>query len=277
MSLGKWSLVLLLCLFLAGSSAQAGFVTFVLSNPANPNEVALVGEQIFAIGGGQLDYEFLVRNIGTVGISGLFLGVGNKAVALAANGGVPRVATAAGGADPGNGFPAAAVGGAFGPLISGAAGATNPFSPVLWNSWGFEEFDDRVAPGGLPTNYVVRWFNTGLTGPLPVGFFTRFDLFSSFPPTPGGGGVDPPTGDVFFGLEDPAFDPFTPLFDSTIANPNITSCTPSGAGDTTCGNAATIPGGFSGAQGFGVPEPAAWMLIGSGLLAFAYLLRRSGR
>jgi len=257
------------------SPAHAGFFNFVLSNPANPNEVALVGEQIFAVGGGQLDYEFLVRNIRTVGITRAFTGVGNKALALAGNGGAPWVATAAGGADAANGFPAVAAGGAFGPLISNAAGATNPFSPVLWNSWGFEQFDDRVAAGGLPTNYVVRWFNTGLSGPLPVGFFTRFDLFSTFPPTPGGGGVDPPTGDVFFGLDDLLLDPFNnPLFDSTIANPNITSCTPSGPSDPNCGNSATIPGGFSGAQGFGVSEPATYLLGGGGFIAMALVLRR---
>jgi hypothetical protein len=265
---------LVLGILLVSSSAQAGFVTFVLANPANPNEVAFVGEQIFAIGG-VFDYEFLVRNIGTVPISGFFGGVGNKAGAIA---GGQWVGTAAGGADAANGFPASVAGGIFGPLISAAAGATNPFSPVLFNSWGFEEFDNRVVPAGLPTSYVVRWFDTGLTGPLPVGFFTRFDLFSPFPPTPGGGGVDPPIGDPFFGLNDPAGDPFTPLFDSV--NLNIPSCTPSGPGDTACGNAATIPGGFSGASAFGgarasgVPEPSTLLLMGGGFLAIALVRRR---
>jgi hypothetical protein len=254
---------------LASSSAQAGFVTFVLANPANANEVALVGEQIFAIGGGQLDYEFLVRNIGTVPISGFFGGVGNKAVAIA---GGQWVGTAAGGADAANGFPASVAGGFFGPLISGAAGATNPFSPVLFNTWGFEEFDDRVVPAGLPTNYVVRWFDTGFTGPLPVGFFTRFDLFSPFPPTPGGGGVDPPTGEVFFGLEDPALDLFNPLFDS--GSLDIQSCTPTGPSDPACGNAAATPGGFDGSQAFGTPEPSTILLMGGGFLAFALLRHR---
>ena len=41
---------LVLATLLVTSSAQAAFVTFVLANPANANEVALVGEQIFAIG-----------------------------------------------------------------------------------------------------------------------------------------------------------------------------------------------------------------------------------
>lgn len=258
-----------LATLLVTSSAQAAFVTFVLTNPANANEVALVGEQIFAIGGGQFDYEFLVRNIGTVPISGFFGGVGNKAAAIA---GGQWIGTAAGGADAANGFPASVAGGAFGPLISGAAGATNPFSPILFNTWGFEEFDNRAVPGGLPTSYVVRWFDVGITGPLPVGFFTRFDLFSPFGPTPSGGGVDPPMGDPFFGLDDPALDPFNPLFDS-VGIP-MSSCTPSGPSDTTCGNAATMPNGFSGAQGFGTPEPSTFLLMGGGLLAFALLRRR---
>src|SRR5258708_33497529 len=119
-------------------------------NPANPNEAALVAEQVFAIGGGQLDYEFLVRNIGTVGITGFFGGVGNKAAAIA---GGQWVGTAAGGADAAHGFPASVAGGAFGPLITGAAGATNPLSPGLFNTWGFDEFDNRAAPAALPTSY----------------------------------------------------------------------------------------------------------------------------
>ena len=157
-------------------------------------------------------------------------------------------------------------------MITGAAGATNPFSPVLFNTWGFEEFDNRAVPGGLPTSYVVRWFDVGITGPLPVGFFTRFDLFSPFGPTPSGVVVDPPMGDPFFGLDDPALDPFNPLFDS-VSIP-MSSCTPSGPSDTTCGNAATMPNGFSGAQGFGTPEPSTVLLMGGGLLVIALMRRR---
>jgi hypothetical protein len=256
-----------LATLLVSSSAQAAFVTFFLTNPNNANEVALVGEQIFLAGGGQYDYEFLVRNVGNVGINGFWGGIGNKANAIA---GGQWVGTAAGGADAPNGFPASVAGGAFGPLISGEAGATNPYSAVLFNTWGFEQFDDRAAPNGLPTNYVVRWFDVGITGPLPVGFFTRFDLFSPFGPSPSGGGVDP-MGDPFFGLNDPLLDIFPP-FDTV--NIPMSSCTPSGQNDTTCGNAATKPEGFAGAQGFGTPEPSTFLLMGGGLLALALLRRR---
>jgi hypothetical protein len=248
---------------LTSSAAQATFVTFTI-NPANLNERALVAEQIYLIPGGY-DYEFLVANIGTVGINGFYGGIGNFAVAVA---GGQWVGTAAGGADPPR-FPASAIGGAFGPLLTGAAGATNPYSAVPFNSWGFEQFDDRLAQNALPnTSYVVRWFNTGLTGPLPPGFFTRFDLFSAFGPSPGGGGVDPPTGDVFFGLEDTLGNAFT--LDTSNPNLTINSCNPNT--DTNC-SGSTIPANFNGDSAFGLPEPATWLLMAAGLPTI-WLLRR---
>ena len=269
MSLRQFRVVFWLAAGLAGPSAQAGFVFFTI-NPANLNERALVGEQIFVVPGG-VDYEFLVENIGTVGINGFFGGVGNRALAVA---GGQWVGTAAGGADPANGFPASVVGGAFGPLITGEAGATNPFSPVPAFTWGFEEFDDRAVPAGLPTNYVVRWFNTGLLGPLPPGFFTRFDLFSPFGPTPGGGGVDPPTGDPFFGFED-VFNGNNDLWTLDTANLTIQSCNP--ATDANC-NPSAIPGNLEGATAFGsVPEPASTPLVGFLILASIIVHKRASR
>src|SRR5579863_2346470 len=105
---------LALAFLLTGSTAQAGFVFFNLTNPGNPNEDALVGEQIYAIPGG-FDYEFLVDNTGIVGINGFYGGIGNFANAVA---GGQWIGTAAGGADPGF-FPASVVVGAFPqPLIS---------------------------------------------------------------------------------------------------------------------------------------------------------------
>jgi hypothetical protein len=253
-------------LLLITSAAQAGFV-FWTFGPAG--QVALVGEQIYLVPGG-FDYEFLVSNRSAPGvnINGFFGGIGNFAVAVA---GGQWVGTAAGGADPPR-FPASVVGGAFGPLLSGEAGATNPFSPVPAFTWGFEEFDDRAVNPGLPTtSYVVRWFNTGLTGPLPPGFFTRFDLLSPFGPAPGGGGVDPPTGDVFIGFEDvlanATINSFTFDTNSTV----VTACDPSK--DTNC-SATSIPGNFSGDQSFGAPEPTTLILMGGGLLAVGFIRRR---
>src|SRR5260370_1103875 len=109
-------------LLLAGSTAQAAFVTFVI-NPANLNERALVGEQIYVVPGGY-DYEFLVANTGTVGINGFYGGIGNFAVAVA---GGQWGGTAAGGADPPR-FPASVIGGAFRPLLTGEPGDMNPYS-----------------------------------------------------------------------------------------------------------------------------------------------------
>ena len=136
------------------------------------------------------------------------------------------------------------------------------------DTWGFEEFDDRAANPGLPaTSYVVRWFNTGLTGPLPPGFFTRFDLISPFGPSPGGGGIDPISSDAFIGFEDVLGDAFTLDTNST----SVTSCNP--ATDVNC-SATTIPGNFSGAGSFGAPEPGTWLLMGGGLLALVAFRRR---
>jgi hypothetical protein len=253
-------------LFLASSAVQAGFVTFTIFNPANAaNERALVAEQIYGVPGA-FDYEFLVANIGTVGINGFYGGIGNFAVAVAAG---QKLGTAAGGADPPR-FPASVIGGAFGPLISGEAGATNPFSPVPFVNWGFEQFDDRPMAGALPaTSYVVRWFDIGITGPLPPGFFTRFDLFSTFGPSPGGGGVDPPMGGVFFGLEDTLGNGFT----LDTSNLTINSCNP--ATDTNC-SGSTIPSNFNGNSAFGfAPEPGTWLLMGAGLTGVWLLRRRS--
>ena len=86
----------LFCLTLAllptSQIAQAGFVFFTV-NPGNANEVALVGEQIYSIAGG-FDYEFLVDNVGAVGINGFYGGIGNLGVAI---GGGQWIGTAAGG------------------------------------------------------------------------------------------------------------------------------------------------------------------------------------
>jgi len=259
-----------LALLLLTPQARAGFVFFTI-NPANVNEVALVGEQIlFNPNTSLFDYEFLVSNIGTVGINGFFGGIGNRAVAIA---GGQWIGTAVGGADAANGFPASVLTGVGSPLITNAFGATNPFSPVPFNSWGFEEFDNRpVPPGGfaLPaTSYVVRWFNVGLTGPLPPGFFTRFDLISAFGPSPGGGGIDPPSSDPFFGFED-VFNSTPDLWTLDTASLNIPSCNT--VTDTNC-SSNTIPSQFSGAQAFGTPEPATWALLTAGLLAVAGIRR----
>jgi len=233
---------------------KANWVVFGVSAPG---ENALVAEQIRFVpgGGGLLDYEFLVDNVGPLPINGFFMATGvpgGVAAALAAGGGTfpagdKEIATAA---DAGNGpFPAVGAGGAFNTPLAFPfeAGATNPFSPVLARSWGFEQFDDGA--GGPPaTYYTVGWFDGGLP-PLPVNFFTRFDLFSNFGPVAGFGGIDPFAFSEF-GIVD-----INPggLNVGTISNATTLLQECGGNTGNACDNG--IPGPLSGAQAFGAPEP----------------------
>ena len=83
-------------------------------------------------------------------------------------------------------------------------GEGNTFSNVPWR---FDEYDNR-APGPV-SRYVAHWV-APLAAPLPPGFWTEFDLFSSNPPVAGGGAVDPIGGPGDLGIDCVGGAPFDP-------------------------------------------------------------------
>lgn len=255
----------LVALVMAASTAHANFVVFSVGG-LHPGESALVAEQIFSNPnfGGLFDYEFLVfntsLNLGPLNnfgaIDGFFVGVpGDGGLGIALAGGL-RFASAPGGGD--GPFPNVVPGGALDPPITDFFGATNPFSPVLFKFWGFEQFDN------LPFAYVVRWYAFDGIPPMPRGFFTRFDLISPFGPVPGGGGVDPFGPTSLIGIDDGIGNV------SQVDSPIVTVCSPDSATNP-CTN--TIPAEFASALAFGAPEPDSIYLLGIGLLALG-LIRR---
>lgn len=246
------------CIFIAflalASTAKANWVVFGVSAPG---ENALVAEQIRFVpgGGGLLDYEFLVDNVGPLPIDGFFLATGvpgGVAAALAVGGGTfpagdKEIATAG---DAGNGpFPAVAAGGAFNTPLAAPfeEGATNPFSPVLVPFWGFEQFDDGAGAAPV-TYYAVGWFTGGLP-PLPANFFTRFDLFSFLGPVSGFGGIDPFAFSEF-GIVDI---PPSGVDFGTVSNATTLLQECGGTTGNVCDNG--VPSELGGAQAFGAPEP----------------------
>ena len=245
-------IVVALALLVFASSGVEAWVVFPVAG-LHPGQSALVAEQIFPNPnfGGLLDYEFLVANNGALPLDGFFLGVpgGGLGLAAALAGGL-RYADAFGGAD--GPFPAVVPGGVLNAPIADYYGATNPFSPALFKFWGFEQFNNGLAP------YVVRWFAAG-TPAMPPGFFTRFDLISAFPPVPGGGAVDPPIFGSFIGID--GIDPNLGLINTVIDSPVVLTCDPS---TNPCSN--TLPEEFSRFQGVGaVPEPGSLSMLGVGL------------
>jgi hypothetical protein len=254
--------VLLLLAILALAPRADAWVVFPVAG-LHPGQSALVAEQIFSNPnfGGRLDYEFLVANTGTVPLDGFFLGVpgGGGGLALALAGGL-RYADAFGGAD--GPFPAVVPGGVLNAPIADYYGATNPFSPALFKFWGFEQFNAGPA-------YVVRWFAAG-TPAMPPGFFTRFDLISTFPPVPGGGAVDPPDFNLsFIGID--GIDPILGDINTIIDSPIVVSCT--SANTSPCSSA--MPEEFSRFQA--LPEPGLVALLGAGLASLAAVSVRRRR
>ncbi|HEY3198554.1 MAG TPA: PEP-CTERM sorting domain-containing protein [Nitrospirales bacterium] len=249
-----------------------------------PFQSAVGFENIFIGPGGVLDYAFLLKNTGPAPIDGFYLRVGpNVGVVpgpLTAAGILLRTTTSPGGGDPGF-FPVVGVPNdpvpLFGPpslgigpgggVIFDEAGATNPFftlaTGLTARFWGFEQFDDRIAPAGpVATSYLMRWYARPGQPLFPVGFITRFDLYSFNPPIPGSGGVDPPMLPVFFGIDDGAGDI------AEGASPAVIPCDPS-TSPACLTDSTTYPADFTGSAFGQVPEPGTILLLGSGLVGLA--------
>jgi hypothetical protein len=237
---------------------------FTVRGPGN-TPVAQVAEQIvpaqFNVNGGAalgLDYIYRVRNVSAQAIQGFSVYIGPAAGVLPLTyTGVPPAT------NPGFLQPFGPIGNASVPFLTGEG---NTFSNVPWR---FDEFDNR-APGPV-SRYVAHWV-APLAAPLPPGFWTEFDLFSSNPPVAGGGAVDPIGGPGDLGIDlvggapgDPANMIFnaSARFDQQVQvqnNPDLS--------DPFIGTPQLGPGNPI------VPEPASVLLLLTGISLVA--LKRPG-
>ncbi|MBV9851885.1 MAG: PEP-CTERM sorting domain-containing protein [Armatimonadetes bacterium] len=268
-------------LVFAGTPARAWVYYYV---PGVVGTVGLVAEQIVPAATQGLpaaygyDYEYELLNVGTAPISGFALFTGGAAVEPLQFSQVNLPHNPAGW-----GLQFGPVGNGIVPFLTAEG---NIYSP---GPWRFNEYDNRNPL----TGYTAYWtsFPTAPPAPLPVGFWTRFDLFSTNGPVSGSGIVDPfASGDIGINVAGGApSDPTTDTFDYTAAfNQAVTPCgdpsnpcqDPTMAFSTMYPNSQpdgpTTPFG-SGGFATAVPEPTPLALLGSTsllLLGYAVLRRK---
>jgi hypothetical protein len=177
----RFGLALAATLILTAFQATAHAWNFFIVTGPGGVPIAQVAQQIVpsAFNGAPglgLDYIYRVKNIGPLAIDGfsIFTGPAGPVLPLTYTGIPPAT-------NPGFLKPFGAIGNASVPFLTGEG---NTFSPVAWR---FDEYDDRAA--GPVTRYVTHWVSP-IAVPLPPGFWTEFDLFSTNPPVLGGGAVD---------------------------------------------------------------------------------------
>ncbi len=288
---GMLSARLVFCLLFGMQTANAAWVRFAITS-ITPGESAVGYEQIFRVAGtgaggngipvgtAGYDYAYLVWNTGAIPIDGFFfdVGVANTGVGVNAFVNGPQgndTFTATGGAD--GPFAAAPFVGGPKPTqnINGELGVLNPYafgsSPIypingvgvnplppaqgVLQSWGFEQYWN---PG--MTAYLARFYaNTpgDPYGKLPVGYITRFDVFSPLGPVPGGGGVDPLASGNYLGIDDGLGD-----LSDLILSPTVTPCDPTVA--AACDS--SLPAELANLPAEGsVPEPGTMLMMAAGL------------